>query len=78
MPAEKRIEAAAVLDYRELPTPDAEHGLHPSGTLTVRPTSDAAVSLFAGSDPGGLRCTSGVCRVLPAFEGVRLDGSFSF
>jgi hypothetical protein len=36
------------------------------------------VVLFAGQRQGGLRCVSGVCRIFPPFEGVRLDVSFRF
>lgn len=36
------------------------------------------VTLFAGQRQGGLRCVSGICRVFPPFEGVRLDATLRF
>lgn len=35
--------------------------------------SDTYVSLFVGGNRPGLRCASGLCRVFPAFQGVRLE-----
>lgn len=72
------FDLAMVLDRRGNKPPEAEAGNHLSGQVTWRPASAAAVSLFAGSDPGGLRCTSGVCRVLPPFRGARLEASFRY
>ncbi len=72
------FEGAIVLENRQTPTPEAEDGFHPSATATWRFSSDGALTAFAGSDPGGLRCTSGVCRILPAFEGGRVEASFRF
>ena len=72
------LELAAGLDHRGTPVPDAELGNHPFGSLTWRPDSGSALILFAGSDPGGLRCTSGVCRTLPAFRGARLEAALRF
>jgi len=72
------LELALGLDRRDTPVPDAELGNHPFGSLTWRPDTGSALILFAGSDPGGLRCTSGVCRTLPAFRGVRLEASLRF
>lgn len=36
------------------------------------------VTAFAGQRQGGLRCVSGICRVFPPFEGVRLDATLRF
>lgn len=38
----------------------------------------SSLVLFAGQRQGGLRCVSGVCRVYPPFEGVRLDLTLGF
>jgi hypothetical protein len=38
-------------------------------------TSSSSLRLFAGGTRGGLRCVSGVCRVFPPFEGVRLSAT---
>ncbi len=72
------FEGAVVLQERKTPTPEAEPGFHASATVTWRFSSSGAVTAFAGSDPGGLSCTSGVCRILPAFEGGRLEASLRF
>jgi len=44
----------------------------------IRPTSSTTVSVFAGQRRGTLRCEGGVCREVPPFEGVRVDGSVRF
>lgn len=36
------------------------------------------LTLFGGQRQGGLRCVSGVCRIFPPFEGVRLDATLRF
>jgi hypothetical protein len=36
-------------------------------------TSASNLSLFVGQRRGAQRCVAGVCRVLPPFEGARLD-----
>lgn len=41
-------------------------------------TSESNVRLFVGQQRGGLRCVSGVCRIFPAFEGVRADLTLRF
>jgi hypothetical protein len=40
--------------------------------------SDSSVVLFVGEQRGGLRCISGVCRVFPAFEGMRAELTVRF
>jgi Family of unknown function (DUF6029) len=49
-----------------------------NGTVAYNLSSSSNVSLFAGQRRGGLKCVSGVCRVYPPFEGVRLDATFRF
>ncbi|HVU00996.1 MAG TPA: DUF6029 family protein [Polyangiaceae bacterium] len=49
-----------------------------NGFVSYNVTSSSSVSLFAGQRRGGLRCVSGVCRVYPPFEGVRLDATIRF
>lgn len=49
-----------------------------NGILGYNLTPSSNVSLFAGQRRGGLRCVSGVCRVYPPFEGVRVDATFRF
>jgi hypothetical protein len=49
-----------------------------AGMLGYNISSSSNLSLFAGQRRGGLRCVSGVCRVYPPFEGIRLDATFRF
>jgi hypothetical protein len=46
--------------------------------LVHRPTPASRVALFAGQRRGAQRCVGGICRLYPAFEGVRLDVSLRF
>ena len=48
------------------------------GMLGYNFDSSSNVSIFAGQRRGGLRCVSGVCRVYPPFEGVRVDATIRF
>lgn len=41
--------------------------------LTVEPTDKTVARVFAGATQGGLKCSGGTCRVVPAFEGVRVE-----
>lgn len=49
-----------------------------NGGARFRPTPDSSIGLFVGQRRGALRCVGGVCRVVPGFEGVRLDASVRF
>jgi hypothetical protein len=49
-----------------------------NGVLSYAFSPSSNVSIFAGQRRGGLRCVSGVCRVYPPFEGVRVDATFRF
>ncbi len=49
-----------------------------NGSVRYRPTPDSSVGVFVGQRRGALRCVGGVCRVVPGFEGVRLDASVRF
>ena len=40
--------------------------------------TNSSLRLFAGRQVGGLLCVNGSCRVLPDFEGVRVDLVFGF
>ena len=44
-----------------------------NGSILYRFTSGSNIKIFAGQQQGGLRCVSGVCRIFPAFEGVRAE-----
>ena len=43
-----------------------------SGEITLKPKSSMWIRASYGEEKGGVRCTSGVCRVISPFEGFRL------
>jgi hypothetical protein len=49
-----------------------------NGVISYALSPSSNVSIFAGQRRGGLRCVSGVCRIYPPFEGVRIDATFRF
>jgi len=50
-----------------------------NGNLLYRFFDGASnIRLFAGQQRGGLRCVSGVCRIFPAYEGVRAELTVRF
>jgi hypothetical protein len=66
-----RTTVGAGWDYTTEPLEPHRHFF--SGTLDVQAGERATVQLFAGAQRGGLKCVSGVCRVFPPFEGVRVQ-----
>lgn len=46
--------------------------------IAVEPGETSIIRVFAGATQGGLKCSGGTCRVIPAFEGVRLEWAFRF
>jgi hypothetical protein len=49
-----------------------------NGSILYRFTPESNVRLFAGQQRGGLRCVSGICRLLPAYEGARVELTLRF
>jgi Family of unknown function (DUF6029) len=49
-----------------------------NGSILYKFTNDSNIRLFGGQQRGGLRCVSGVCRVFPAYEGVRVELTLRF
>lgn len=47
-----------------------------NGTVQWNVRPDTSLRLFAGGQRPGLKCISGLCRVFPAFSGVRFDAVF--
>jgi hypothetical protein len=45
---------------------------------TYKFTKDSNLRLFAGQQRGGLKCISGVCRIFPPFEGLRMELTVRF
>jgi len=50
----------------------------PGAIIQYRFTRDSFIRLFAGRSKGGLKCSGGVCRVFPSFEGVKLESTVRF
>jgi len=44
-----------------------------SGTVVIKPIDDLYFKLFYGETPGGIKCSSGVCKNFPSFEGIRAE-----
>lgn len=44
-----------------------------NGTVQWNITPSTSLKLFAGGQRAGLKCVSGLCRIYPAFNGVRLE-----
>lgn len=53
-------------------------GTYFSGQVRYNIDPSNNVNLFVGQQRGGLRCVSGVCRVFPPFEGVKLESTLRF
>lgn len=49
-----------------------------NGSALFRFTSDSNVRVFVGQQRGGLRCVSGVCRIVPPYEGARVELTLRF
>lgn len=52
--------------------------LWPGAELRINFLEASFLRIFAGRQVGGLLCVNGSCRMLPDFEGVRMDLIFSF
>ena len=50
----------------------------PGVFLQWKPDSASFVRLFVGRSKGGLKCSGGVCRIFPDFEGVKLETTLRF
>jgi hypothetical protein len=71
-----RVSVTAILDYTTDPTQTKD--IYPNGSVQWDLTSSSSVRLQAGAARGGLKCVSGVCRVFPPFEGVKLTAVLRF
>lgn len=47
------------------------HHIWPQGFVSIRIGDSHTLLASYGSERGGLNCTGGICRVVPAFEGLR-------
>lgn len=50
----------------------------PGAFVMYRVTQSTFVRVFGGRTKGGLKCSGGVCREFPDFEGVKLDTTIRF
>jgi len=55
-----------------------ESPVFPAAFIQFRWSLDSFVRLFVGRGKGGLKCTGGICRIFPNFEGVKLETTFRF
>lgn len=70
------ITVAGGYDYTTEPTqPRRDYW---NGNVAWDITQSSSLRLFVGSARGGLKCVSGVCRVVPPFEGVKLTATLRF
>lgn len=52
--------------------------LYPGAHVQYRFTPSTYVRVFAGRSKGGLKCSGGICRIFPEFEGVKLEATIRF
>jgi len=50
----------------------------PGGFLQYKFDSQSFVRLFVGRSKGGLKCSGGICRVFPDFDGLKLETTLRF
>jgi len=48
------------------------------GQVEVRVTHANSIRIFYGSMKGGVKCSGGICKFFPPFEGLRIDAIFRF
>lgn len=70
------IAVSGGLDYTTEPTQPEQYYPHANVAWDITPSS--SLRLFVGSARGGLKCVSGVCRIYPPFEGVKLTATLRF
>jgi hypothetical protein len=62
----------------EYTTNNAQPTYYWNGNVQYRFDGSSNIRVFAGQQRGGLRCVSGVCRIFPAYEGVRAELTVRF
>ena len=48
------------------------------GQIEIRFTQGNAVRIYYGANKGGVKCSGGVCKFFPPFEGLRIDALLRF
>jgi hypothetical protein len=64
--------------FEYLTEDNSEHQSFPGAFVQYRPDPGSLVRLFVGRSKGGLKCSGGVCRIFPDFEGVKLETTLRF
>lgn len=49
-----------------------------NGSVLYRFSSESNLRVFVGQQRGGLKCVSGVCKIFPPYEGMRLELTLRF
>ena len=62
----------------EYTTNNAQPTYYWNGNVLYRFDGSSNLRILAGQQRGGLRCVSGVCRIFPAYEGVRAELTVRF
>ena len=60
------------------PAPEVQYQHHHAGAITYRFMSGSWLRVFFGSTRGGLKCSGGVCRVFPPFNGLKTELTVRF
>lgn len=72
------LAVSGLWEYSDQPPLYDEDYHHLAGQVTWRFIEGSYFKLFAGSTRGGLKCSGGVCRVFPAFDGIRGEVTLRF
>jgi len=73
------ISIAGMYEYSDQPpvfAPNYKH--HFAGAVTYRFMAGSWLRVFYGSTRGGLKCSGGVCRVFPPFNGLKTEVTVRF
>ncbi len=73
------ISIGGMYEYSDQPPVFApNHKHHVAGQVVYRFMSGSWVKVFYGSTRGGLKCSGGVCRIFPAFNGLKTEVTVRF
>ncbi|MFT7578940.1 MAG: hypothetical protein ACI9MR_000602 [Myxococcota bacterium] len=64
--------------FEYLTSDEAKDNVFPGAFIQYRFTDASFVRVFVGRGKGGLKCSGGVCRVFPDFEGVKVETTLRF
>ncbi|MBM4372472.1 MAG: hypothetical protein FJ098_12505, partial [Deltaproteobacteria bacterium] len=73
------VSVAGMYEYSDQPPVVApNHKHHLAAQVTYRFLPGSWLKVFFGSTRGGLKCSGGVCRVFPPFDGMRTELTVRF